>query len=52
MGSDRWLVVRVAGGSAFGAIVDMVKGIDKSVSIEGIRLEAKTGGKSGDWHRA
>ena len=34
------------------AIVDMVKGIDKSVSIEGIRLEAKTGGKSGDWHRA
>ena len=34
------------------AIVDMVKGIDKSVSIEVIRLEAKTGGKSGDWHRA
>ena len=34
------------------AIVDMVKGIDKSVSIEGIRLEAKTGGKSGDWRRA
>lgn len=33
------------------AVVDMVKGIDKSVSIEGVRLEAKTGGKSGDWHR-
>ena len=34
------------------AVVDMVKGLDKSVSIEGVRLEAKTGGKSGDWHRA
>jgi len=33
------------------AVVDMVKGIDKSVSIENIRLLAKTGGKSGDWHR-
>jgi len=33
------------------ALVDMVKGIDKSVSIGEIRLEAKTGGKSGDWHR-
>ncbi|QEO13703.1 cyclic pyranopterin monophosphate synthase MoaC [Agromyces intestinalis] len=33
------------------AIVDMVKGVDKSVTIEQIRLVAKTGGKSGDWHR-
>jgi len=33
------------------ALVDMVKGLDKSVSIGEIRLEAKTGGKSGDWHR-
>ena len=34
------------------AVVDMVKGIDKDVSIEGVRLVAKTGGKSGDWIRA
>lgn len=33
------------------AIVDMVKGLDKSVTIERIELVAKTGGKSGDWHR-
>ncbi|GCE77608.1 cyclic pyranopterin monophosphate synthase MoaC [Cellulomonas biazotea] len=33
------------------AVVDMVKGLDKSVSIADVRLEAKTGGKSGDWHR-
>ena len=33
------------------AIVDMVKGLDKSTSIEGIGLTAKTGGKSGDWIR-
>ncbi|GAB3804204.1 cyclic pyranopterin monophosphate synthase MoaC [Humibacter antri] len=33
------------------AVVDMVKGLDKSVSIEHIRLERKTGGKSGDWLR-
>jgi len=34
------------------AVVDMVKGLDKSVTIENVRLLAKTGGKSGDWHRA
>ncbi|MDM7830214.1 cyclic pyranopterin monophosphate synthase MoaC [Cellulomonas edaphi] len=34
------------------AVVDMVKGLDKSVSIADVRLEAKTGGKSGDWVRA
>ena len=33
------------------AIVDMVKGLDKSVTIERVELVAKTGGKSGDWHR-
>lgn len=33
------------------AVVDMVKGLDKSVRIADVRLEAKTGGKSGDWHR-
>ncbi|GAC78548.1 cyclic pyranopterin phosphate synthase [Gordonia malaquae] len=33
------------------AVVDMVKGLDKSVEIERIRLIRKTGGKSGDWDR-
>ncbi len=32
-------------------VVDMVKGLDKSVSVEHVRLETKTGGKSGDWQR-
>lgn len=32
------------------AIIDMVKGIDKSVSIADVSLVSKTGGKSGDWH--
>jgi len=34
------------------AVVDMVKGLDKDVSIEGVRLLAKTGGKSGEWRRS
>jgi cyclic pyranopterin monophosphate synthase len=34
------------------AVVDMVKGLDKSVRIADVRLESKTGGKSGDWHRS
>lgn len=33
------------------AVVDMVKGLDKSTTIENVRLVAKTGGKSGDWTR-
>ena len=33
------------------AVVDMVKGLDKGTSIADVRLLAKTGGKSGDWHR-
>ncbi|WFN92070.1 cyclic pyranopterin monophosphate synthase MoaC [Gordonia sihwensis] len=33
------------------ALVDMVKGLDKSVEIENVRLVRKTGGKSGDWVR-
>jgi cyclic pyranopterin phosphate synthase len=34
------------------AVVDMVKGLDKSVAIERIELIEKTGGKSGAWHRS
>ena len=33
------------------AVVDMVKALDKATSLESVRLVAKTGGKSGDWHR-
>lgn len=32
-------------------VVDMVKGLDKSTEIAGVRLLRKTGGKSGDWRR-
>lgn len=31
-------------------IYDMAKAIDKGMVIEGVRLIAKSGGKSGDWH--
>ncbi|GAA4662561.1 cyclic pyranopterin monophosphate synthase MoaC [Gordonia humi] len=33
------------------SVVDMVKGLDKSVTIEQIQLIRKTGGKNGDWSR-
>jgi cyclic pyranopterin phosphate synthase len=33
------------------AIIDMVKGIDKHVQIESVRLVAKDGGTSGPWRR-
>jgi cyclic pyranopterin phosphate synthase len=32
-------------------IVDMVKALEKGVTIESVRLLSKTGGKSGDWSR-
>lgn len=32
-------------------LVDMFKGIDNGVSIESVRIESKTGGKSGPWQR-
>jgi cyclic pyranopterin phosphate synthase len=33
------------------AVIDMVKGIDKSTSISDVRLVAKSGGRSGDLQR-
>lgn len=33
------------------AIIDMVKGMDRTVEIESVRLLAKSGGRSGDWRR-
>ncbi|RKN41621.1 cyclic pyranopterin monophosphate synthase MoaC [Streptomyces hoynatensis] len=32
-------------------IVDMVKAVDKGAVISDVRVESKTGGKSGDWSR-
>ena len=32
-------------------VVDMVKAVDKAAVITDVRVEAKTGGKSGDWSR-
>ena len=34
------------------ALVDMVKAVDKGAVISDVRVEAKTGGKSGPWRRA
>lgn len=33
------------------AVVDMVKGLDRAVRIADVRLEAKSGGRSGEWRR-
>jgi len=32
-------------------LIDMVKGVEKGVSLESVRLLSKTGGKSGEWRR-
>jgi cyclic pyranopterin phosphate synthase len=32
-------------------VVDMVKAVDKGAVVTDVRVEEKTGGKSGDWHR-
>ena len=32
-------------------VVDMVKAVDKGAVITDVRVESKTGGKSGDWQR-
>ena len=32
-------------------VVDMVKGLDRSVTITDVRLESKSGGRSGEWRR-
>lgn len=33
-------------------VIDMVKAVDKAAVITDVRVEAKSGGKSGDYHRA
>ncbi|MGH2730139.1 MAG: cyclic pyranopterin monophosphate synthase MoaC, partial [Actinomycetota bacterium] len=32
-------------------IYDMVKGVERAVAIDELRLLEKSGGRSGDWHR-
>ena len=33
------------------AVVDMVKGVDRSAEIESAKITAKSGGRSGSWTR-
>ena len=33
------------------SVIDMIKGVDKSASIENLRITAKEGGRSGAWRR-
>jgi cyclic pyranopterin phosphate synthase len=33
-------------------VVDMVKAVDKGAIITDVRIESKSGGKSGTWERA
>lgn len=33
------------------AVVDMIKGVDRQVTIENVRIVAKEGGRSGSWRR-
>jgi cyclic pyranopterin phosphate synthase len=33
------------------AVIDMIKAIDRSAVITDVRVLAKSGGRSGDWHR-
>lgn len=33
------------------ALVDMVKAVDRTTTITDVRVTAKSGGRSGDWHR-
>jgi cyclic pyranopterin phosphate synthase len=33
-------------------VIDMVKAVDKAAVITAVRVEAKSGGRSGDWNRA
>ena len=41
----------VAASVAALTVYDMCKALDKSITIQNVQLETKTGGKSGDYHR-
>jgi cyclic pyranopterin monophosphate synthase len=34
------------------ALIDMVKAVDPAAEVNAVRVDTKTGGASGDWHRA
>lgn len=34
------------------ALVDMVKAVDRAATITDVRVESKSGGRSGEWHRS
>src|SRR4051812_1460637 len=34
------------------ALIDMVKAVDPAAVVTDVRVDSKTGGRSGDWHRA
>jgi cyclic pyranopterin monophosphate synthase len=33
------------------ALIDMIKGVDRRAELTGVRMTAKSGGRSGQWHR-
>jgi cyclic pyranopterin monophosphate synthase len=41
----------VASAVAALTVYDMVKGLDRGVAVEGLRLIEKSGGRSGSWRR-
>lgn len=41
----------VAASVAALTVYDMCKALDKGITIQQVRLDSKTGGKSGDYHR-
>ena len=49
-GAEMEALVAVA--AALLSIYDMAKALDRSMTLEEIRLESKAGGRSGDWARA
>lgn len=48
-GAEIEALTAVAG--ALLAVYDMAKALDRGMTIEAIRLESKSGGRSGDWTR-
>lgn len=41
----------VAAGVAAFTLYDMVKGVERGARVEAVQVEAKSGGRSGDWRR-
>jgi cyclic pyranopterin phosphate synthase len=42
----------VAASTAALTVYDMTKAVEKGAVVEHVRLESKSGGRSGDWHRS